>query len=66
MSQERMPLTDRMRGSGQALMALKVPDPLACLAVGRRVSRAGLDTDRQTHLLDRADQVALNVDGKRL
>jgi hypothetical protein len=45
---------------------LRRSDPLACLAVGRRVSCAGLDPDRQTHLLDRADQVALNVDGKRL
>ncbi len=43
MSQERMPLTDRMRGSGQALMALKVkvPDPLACLAGRRESSRGG-------------------------
>jgi ketosteroid isomerase-like protein len=43
MSQKRMPLTERMRGSGHALMALqvKVPDPLARLPHLRGISRGG-------------------------
>ena len=43
MSQKRMPLTDGMRGSGQALMALKVkvPDPRARLLDLRERSRGG-------------------------
>src|SRR5215472_4989730 len=43
MSQKRMPLTDRMRGSGHALMALKVkvPDPRARLLDLREISRGG-------------------------
>ena len=53
----------RFRGGKQHLRRL---DPLPRLAVGRRVAGAGLDADRQAHLLDRADQVALNVDRERL
>jgi uncharacterized protein len=43
MSQTRMPLTDRMRGSGHAWVALKVkvPDPLARLLDLLERSRAG-------------------------
>ena len=40
--------------------------PLARLAVRRRVAGAGLDPDRKPHLLDRADEVALDVDRERL
>jgi ketosteroid isomerase-like protein len=41
MSQKRIPLTDRMRGLGHALMALKVkvPDPLGHLLDLREISR---------------------------
>ena len=43
MRQKRMPLTNRMRGSGHALMAfqVKVPDPLARLLDLRGISRGG-------------------------
>ena len=51
---------------GRGQQHLRRPHPLARLAVRRRVAGAGLDPDRQAHLLDRADQVALDVDRERL
>ena len=41
------------------------PHALPRLAVGRRVAAAGLDADVEAHLLDRADEVALDVDAER-
>ena len=51
---------------GRGQQDLRRPDALARLAVGRRVAGAGLDPDRQAHLLDRGEQVALDVDRQRL
>ena len=41
-------------------------DPLACLAVGWRVPGPRLDRYRQPHLLDRLEQIALDIDRQRL
>jgi hypothetical protein len=45
---------------------LRRPHPLARLAVGGRVAGARLDPDRQRHLGDRRQEVALHVDRERL
>ena len=50
---------------GRGQQHLRRLHPLPRLAVGRRVAGAGLDPDRQAHLLDRADEVALDVDRQR-
>ena len=39
---------------------------LALLAIGRRIAAAGFDADRQAHLLDGSDEVALHVVRQRL
>ena len=41
-------------------------DPLACLAVGRRVARPRLNADWQAHFRDRDQQIAANVSGQCL
>ena len=51
---------------GRGQQHLRRLHPLPRLAVRGRVAGAGLDPDRQAHLLDRADQVALHVDRERL
>ncbi len=52
----------RFRSRQQDLRRLH---PLPRLAVGRRVAAARLDPDRQLHLADRSQQVALDVDAER-
>ncbi len=44
---------------------LRRPHPLPRLAVGGGVPGPGLDPDRQVHLADRGQQIALDVDGER-
>ncbi len=39
---------------------------LTFLAIGRRVAAAGFDLDGESHLLDRRDEIALNIVGKCL
>ncbi len=51
---------------GRGQQDLRRPHPLARLAVGGRVAGAGLDPDRQAHLADRRQQIALDVDRERL
>ena len=51
---------------GRGQQHLRRPHALPRLAVGGRVAGAGLDPDRQAHLLDRRQQVALHVDRQRL
>ena len=45
---------------------MRRPGALAFLAVGGRIAAARLDLDGQPHLLDRRDQIALDVMGERL
>ena len=51
---------------GRGQQHLRRPRALARLALGRRVAGARLDPDRQAHLADRIDEVALDVDRQRL
>ena len=41
------------------------PGALPGLAIGRRITASRLHRDRQTHLRDRAEEVALHIDGQR-
>jgi hypothetical protein len=51
---------------GRGQQHLRRADALALLAVGRRVAGAGLDADGEVHLLDRSEEIALNVGCERL
>ncbi|GAM03979.1 hypothetical protein MBENS4_0977 [Novosphingobium sp. MBES04] len=51
---------------GRRQQHMRGPGALAGLAIRRRVAAARLDADRQLHVLDRGDQVALNVMRQRL
>jgi hypothetical protein len=53
----------RLRGGQQHL---RRADPLARLAVGWGIAAAGLDPELEAHLVDRGEQVALDVDRERL
>ncbi len=51
---------------GRGQQDVRRADALALLAVRRRVAAAGLDPDRQSDLLDRRNEVALDVARQRL
>ena len=53
----------RFRGGQQDMRRL---DPLACLAVRRRITRPRLYANGQAHFLNRHEQIAADVGGKRL
>ena len=51
---------------GRGQQDVRRADSLAGLAIGRRIAASGLDADRQSHLLDRGHEIALDVDRQRL